>query len=311
MRVLVTGGAGFIGCNLVRALTGAGVSVRVLDDLSTGLLTNMEGLDAELVDGSLTDFDAVSKCVAGADAVVHLGARGSVPRSVAEPLATHEVNATGTLVVLEAARAAGAYVVFSSSSSVYGMNRALPKKETLWTQPLSPYGASKLAAESYVMAYREVYEIEALALRLFNVYGPWQRADHVYAAVIPRFASAALHGSPLVIHGDGLQTRDFTHVDSVVQVMVSALEQRLSHDRPINLAFGEPMAILDVADEIERQVGKSLTREFVPARAGDVRDSASSPALLRSLFPSVDPVPFSAGLSSVLEWMMDQRISAT
>jgi len=172
------------------------------------------------------------------DAVVHLGARGSVPRSVAHPVATHEVNATGTLNVLEAARLENAYVVMSSSSSVFGANPLLPKIERTWTQPLSPYAASKLAGEGYMLGYQASYGMPTLVLRFFNVFGPWQRPDHDYAAVVPKWLWKAMTGQAIEVHGDGTQTRDFTYVDSVVDVLVDALERRVSLDSPVNLAFG-------------------------------------------------------------------------
>ncbi|MDP1878152.1 MAG: NAD-dependent epimerase/dehydratase family protein [Actinomycetota bacterium] len=303
MTVLVTGGAGFIGANLVRSLLARGHDVRVLDDLSTGRLDNLDGLSVDVVEGSITDPDAVAAAAADVSAIVHLAARGSVPRSVADPVGAHTANATGTLLVLEAARASRAHVVFSSSSSVYGVNTALPKREEMWTQPMSPYGASKLAAESYVMSYRSAYGLEAIALRFFNVYGPLQRPDHDYAAAIPRFAWRALAGEPLVVHGDGEQTRDFTHVDAVVAVTMSALERRLSWDRPVNLAFGERTRVLDVVEEIGRQLGRDLDVVHEAPRPGDVRDSQNDPTLLRELFPEVSPVPFRDGIASVLDWM--------
>ncbi|MDD2857891.1 MAG: NAD-dependent epimerase/dehydratase family protein [Candidatus Nanopelagicales bacterium] len=303
MRVLITGGAGFIGSNLARALAQRGDSVVVLDDLSTGLVSNLDGIEVTLIEGTIVDAATVAGAIEGADAVVHLAARGSVPRSIEDPAATHDVNATGTLRVLEAARAAGAHVVFSSSSSVYGVNTALPKAEEMWTQPMSPYGASKLAAESYAMAFRQVYGLDVLALRFFNVYGPLQRPDHDYAAVIPKFAWLARAGQPLTVHGDGEQTRDFTHVDSVVAVLASALDRRLSWDRPVNLAFGAAITVNGVVAELERQLGADLAIVHEPARAADVRNSLNDPALLRTLFPDVAPVDFSSGLATVLAWM--------
>jgi UDP-glucose 4-epimerase len=304
VTILVTGGAGFIGSTLAHSLSARGDSVRVIDDLSTGLAPNLDGTSAELVVGSFTDPEVLDSCLADVTSIVHLGARGSVPRSVADPVGTHLANATGTLTVLEAARRIGAHVVFSSSSSVYGANSALPKREEMWGQPLSPYGASKLAAESYCLAYRQVYGMDVLALRFFNVYGPRQRADHDYAAVIPKFAWAALQGEPLVVHGDGEQTRDFTHVDSVVRILVDALDRRVSWDRPVNLAFGDRVTVNGIAAEIGRQLERELEVVHAPARPGDVRDSRNDPALLLSLFPGeAVPVPFGEGIETVLAWM--------
>ena len=277
--------------------------MRAFDDLSSGLVSNLDGSEVSLIEGSIANLDQVMAAAEGVDAIVHLAARGSVPRSVEDPVATHVVNASGTLHVLEAARHEGSQLVFSSSSSVYGVNTQLPKREEMWTQPMSPYGASKLAAESYVMAYGAVYGLDVLALRFFNVYGPVQRHDHDYAAVIPRFAWAALQGDPLEIHGDGEQTRDFTHVDAVVGVVVDALNRCVTSERPVNLAFGDRTTVNGIADVLEDVLGRSLDRVHRPARVGDVRNSMNDPTLLQSLFPDVEPVNFRDGIESVVEWM--------
>lgn len=303
MEILVTGGAGFIGSNLVRRLVDSGHKVRILDDLSTGLRANVGGLPVDFHLGSITDKTTVDTCTEGVDAVVHLAARGSVARSIAEPQETHAVNATGTLNVLDAARTFEAYVVVASSSSVYGSNRKLPKDETDWTQPISPYGASKLAAESYALAYREIYQLNALVLRFFNVYGPFQRPDHDYAAVIPKFAWAALQGNALEIHGDGEQSRDFTHVDVVVDIIAQALESGRSSDRPINLALGDCVTVNDVADELEQLLRVPLVRNYSAPRAGDIRASRNDPKVLREFFPTIPEIDFTDGLRSVLEWL--------
>ena len=305
MLILVTGGAGFIGSNLVRRLLEDGADVRILDDFSTGLWSNIERLNVDLREGCLTDADFVAEAVAGTDSVVHLAARGSVPRSIADPRQTHEVNATGTLNVLEAVRKQGAQIIFSSSSSVYGSNTSLPKSEDMWTQPLSPYGASKMAAESLVMSYREVYGLDALALRFFNVYGPLQRADHDYAAVIPKFVWAALNGDPLRVDGDGEQTRDFTHVDSVVAVIHDALQRRINWERPVNLAFGDRISINELVTMVGGFFPEGVTAEHGPARPGDVRNSRNDPALLLEVFPGVEPTPLQEGLATVVSWLSE------
>ena len=289
----------------MRTLLESGHQVRVLDDFSTGLPANLEGLSVDLRYGSITDSNAVNESSRGADSIVHLAARGSVARSIAEPEATHLVNATGTLNVLEAARAIGAHVIYSSSSSVYGSNTKLPKDETDWTQPISPYGASKISAESYTLAYQQVYSMSTLALRFFNVYGPFQRPDHDYAAVIPKFAWAALRGSQLQIHGDGEQTRDFTHVRTVISVLTQALEKRTAWNRPVNLALGERVTINDVAAKIGDMLGKKLDIVHTSARPGDVRNSQNSPNLLLSLFPEIPRISLDDGIESVISWLKD------
>ena len=220
MNILITGGAGFIGANLARHALDRGHEVRILDDLSTGYVDNLAGLRVDFLQASLLDVEALREAVRGIDSIVHLGALGSVPRSMADPLTTHHANATGSLNVLEAARANGVeHVVCASSSSVYGMNPALPKHEREWVRPMSPYGVSKLASEQYTLAYQQSYGMATLAFRFFNVFGPLQRAGHVYAAAIPIFIDALLRGAPLPINGDGTQSRDFTYVDTVCAVI--------------------------------------------------------------------------------------------
>jgi UDP-glucose 4-epimerase len=306
VKVLVTGGAGFIGTNLVRRLLSEGHDPVVFDDFSTGLESNLAGLDVRVIAGDLVDPLSVQQAAEGADAIVHLGARGSVPRSVEHPVATHEVNATGTLNVLEAARRHGAHVVMSSSSSVYGANPMLPKVERTWTQPLSPYAASKLAGEGYMLGYQASYGLPTLVFRFFNVFGPWQRPDHDYAAVVPKWLWRAMSGQVIEVHGDGTQTRDFTYVDSVVDVVMHALDGRVSLDTPVNLAFGRRYTLLDLLERIEGLLGVTLRVEFLPPRVGDVRNSENDPALLRAMFPSVEPVDLDPGLETTAAWLSEQ-----
>jgi len=218
VKVAVTGGAGFIGGNLVRVLAAIPEvdQVVVLDDLSTGYRENLDGIACTLIEGSILDPDAVDATLTGASSVVHLAARPSVPRSVTDPMASHAANATGTAEVLEGARRSGCgHVVVASSSSVYGANPTLPKSEGLVPRPMSPYAASKLATESYALAWGHCYGLGVLAFRFFNVFGPLQPAGHAYAAVVPAFIDAALRGEPIPMHGNGTQSRDFTFVDTV------------------------------------------------------------------------------------------------
>ncbi len=303
MRVVVTGGAGFIGANLCGTLAEEGHDVLALDDLSTGRATNLDGLAVKLVEGSILDQPLVHDVLTGADAVVHLAARGSVPRSLAHPLATHEVNATGTAIVLEAARVAGVgHLVLSSSSSVYGANPTLPKHEDLVPAPVSPYAASKLAAEATALAYQRSFGLPVLALRFFNVFGPLQPADHDYAAVVPRFIDAALAVRPAEVHGDGRQSRDFTYVGTVVRVVADAVTRCITADGPVNLAFGSRVTLLEVLSELERLLGHPIERHHVDPRPGDVRHSQADAGRLHDLFPTVDPVPFTDGLARTLDW---------
>jgi UDP-glucose 4-epimerase len=304
--VVVTGGAGFIGANLCRALAGSPTveHVVVLDDLSTGSAQNLEGIERlELLEGSILDEDVLGRTVAGADAVVHLAARASVPRSLEDPLATHEANATGTLRVLEAARRAGGLqVLVASSSSVYGDNRTLPAAEDLAPLPLSPYAASKLAAEGYALSYGRSFGLPVLVFRFFNVFGPLQRAGHAYAAVVPAFVAAALAGEALPVHGDGSQTRDFTFVGSVVRVLVEAVDRGVTAPGPVNLAFGGRASLLELAERLGEVLGRPLVLDHGPARAGDVHDSQADQRRLRALFPDVEPVALLEGLRATVDW---------
>lgn len=305
-HVLVTGGAGFIGSNLVRALLDRGTasSVVVLDDLSTGDAANLDGLaDVRLVIGSILDRDALDDAMTGCSAVVHLAARPSVPRSLVDPELTHEVNGTGTVRVLEAARRHGApQVVVASSSSVYGGNLALPKHERLATRPLSPYAASKLATEAYALAYAHSFDLPVLAFRFFNVFGPRQGAGHAYAAVVPAFLCAALSGTPLTVFGDGKQTRDFTFVDSVTAVICDAVDRRVTSHEPVNLAFGSRTSLLELIELIEDVLHRPLQVVHEPARAGDVRDSQADQESLRTLFPDVTPVRLGTAIAATARW---------
>lgn len=306
MRVLVTGGAGFIGANLCRTLVDTpGVDrVVALDDFSTGSPENLAGVDGvELVEGSILDPDLLDRIVPDTDAVVHLAARPSVPRSLADPMASNEVNTTGTLRVLEAARLhGGLHVIVASSSSVYGANPVLPKQEDLTPMPLSPYAVSKLATESYALAYGHSFGLPTLAFRFFNVFGPLQAPGHAYAAVIPAFLDCALGGEPLPVHGDGLQTRDFTYVGTVCSVLADAVRRKVCDTRPVNLAFGTRVTLLEVIEILEEELGRSLKRVHSAPRPGDVRDSQADQTKLRQLFPDIQPVPLAEGLRATIGW---------
>jgi UDP-glucose 4-epimerase len=306
VRVVVTGGAGFIGANLVRALIDAGEDVVVLDDLSTGERGNLRGMDVKLVEGSILDRDLLDGTLAGAEAVVHLAAIPSVPRSVKDPLRSHHANATGTLEVLEAVRRAGSpHVVVASSSSVYGANRELPKQESMRTQPMSPYAVSKLATETYALAYAHCYGLDVLAFRFFNVFGPLQPAGHAYAAVVPAFVDAALAKRPLPLHGDGSQSRDFTFVGSVVSVLHDSLRRRVTSPDPVNLAFGSRTTLRELISLLEQRLGHEVEVEQLPVRAGDVPHSQADGSLLRSLFPRLAPVPLAEGLDLTISWFRE------
>lgn len=304
LSVLITGGAGFIGANLARELLAHGHSVTILDDLSTGRESNLVGVDAGLTIGSILDLDLLTMMAADADSIVHLAARSSVPRSLDDPIATHLANASGTLNVLEAARRVGGrQVVVASSSSVYGANPELPKRESAATRPMSPYAASKLAAESYALAYQTSFGLPTLAFRFFNVFGPLQAAGHAYAAVIPAFVDSALRGDVITVHGDGTQSRDFTHVSTVCRTITQALERKISSPDPINLAFGSRIDLNHVLSLIAENVDRPLVIRNIDSRVGDVPHSQADCSLLRSLFPDIQPIDFERGLLETLDWM--------
>jgi len=307
MRILITGGAGFIGANLVRKCESRGHDVVVLDDLSTGHAANLEETNASFTLGSITDLNTLDRVVDGVDSVVHLAARGSVPRSIDDPRATHQVNATGTFNVLDAARRAGGpQVIVASSSSVYGANPELPKRESGSTRPMSPYAASKLAAEGYTLAYGRSFGLPTLPFRFFNVFGRFQTAGHVYAAVIPAFIDAALRGKPLTVHGDGTQSRDFTHVDTVCAAICQAIETGASSEDPINLAFGTRITLKNVIEELSTHLEEPLVVDHVDTRVGDVAHSQADCTLLTELLGEQSPVDFTVGLVDTIEWMRGQ-----
>jgi UDP-glucose 4-epimerase len=312
VNVLVTGGAGFIGANLCRRLVGDGEHrVRVLDDLSTGSRANLVDVDVDLVEASLLDAAAVDDAVRGVQAVVHLGAVPSVPRSLADPMASHAANATGTMMLLEAARAEGdVHVIVAGSSSVYGANPTLPKREDLATFPVSPYGASKLATEAYALSYQHSFGLPVLAFRFFNVFGPLQSAGHAYAAVVPLFVSAALDGHGVTVHGDGEQSRDFTFVGTVCDVIADALRRRVTHPQPVNLAFGTRTTLLELLERLEQILGAPIARDHVASRAGDVRHSQADSSRLRELFPDIAPVELDDALRDTIAWFRATSVSS-
>jgi UDP-glucose 4-epimerase len=303
MKVLVTGGAGFIGSNLVRGLLERGDDVRVLDNFSTGSRANLEGLDVDVVEGELRSYERVHNAVRGVEVVFHIGALGSVPRSVQDPLTSSAVNVEGTLNVLLAARDEGVRrVVYSSSSSVYGTRRELPVREELPPDPLSPYGVAKLAAERYCVAFSRVYEsFESVVVRYFNVFGPRQSPLSQYAAVIPLFITAIAEGRPITIDGDGEQRRDFTFVSNVVDGTIRAAEADGANGRIFNVAASKPASVNEVADLIGGILERPVERTYGPSRAGDIRDSWADITAAREVLGWEPTVALEEGLRRTVD----------
>ena len=276
MRTLVTGGGGFIGSHLVERLLRDGHEVRVLDNFATGKRENLRGLggDIELVEGDVQSYERVHTAVRDCEVVLHQAALPSVPRSVQDPLTSNAVNVTGTLNVLLSARDSGVRrVVFASSSSIYGANPALPKREDMAALPMSPYAVAKLAGESYCRSFHQVFGLETVALRYFNVFGPRQDPLSQYAAVIPNFITAMLEGRRPVVHGDGEQSRDFTYIDNVVEANVLAMDREGAAGKMFNVAAGERLTLNTVLEELGQLTGTAADAEHLPARPGDVRHS--------------------------------------
>jgi len=303
-KIGITGGAGFIGSNLAQRLLDSGYEVKIIDDLSTGLISNVDKKRTEFFHSSVANFNDLHSALHDCDVIYHLAARGSVPRSIKNPIATHGVNTLGTLNVLEIARESGAHVLLSSSSSVYGRNTTLPKDESMWLGPMTPYAASKLAAEGFAQAYASTYNVPVTTLRFFNVFGPRQRPDHEYAAVLPRWIWLALQGAPIEVFGDGTTSRDFTYIDTVLDIAISAMERKITTDGVVNVAFGNKISLAQTIDELKKYFPK-LEVVYKENRLGDVRESQNNPALLKTLFPSVEPIPFEVALGETVLWLKE------
>jgi UDP-glucose 4-epimerase len=304
VRILVTGGAGFIGSHLVTRLLSEGHEVRVLDNLSTGKRANLAeaGGSVELIEGDIREPPAVRRATRDCEAVIHLAAVPSVPRSIADPDATHDANATGTLNVLAAARDAGVVrVVFASSSSIYGAAAELPKRESLRPLPISPYAVSKLCAENYCRSFFEVFGLGTVALRYFNVFGPRQDPKSEYAAVIPRFVRAYQHGEPPVIFGDGEQSRDFTYIDNVVEANLAALATPRGDGRVYNIACGEGITLNRLATILRELTGADVAAVHGPPRSGDIRHSVADIGLARRELGYHPSVSVDEGLARTVE----------
>lgn len=304
---LVTGGAGFIGSNLIHRLVRDGRSVRVLDNFSTGRRENLAGLESriDLREGDLRDAGFVRSAAIGVKHVIHFGALPSVQRSVEDPLTTNEVNVTGTLNLLIAARDANVErFVFSSSSSVYGDTPTLPKREDMTPQPLSPYALSKLTGEHYCRIFHRLYGLQTFALRYFNVFGPRQNPKSQYAAVIPLFISSLLRGEPCTVNGDGGQTRDFTFVDDVVEANLKCCAAPASVAGGVfNVAWGNRTSLLELVALLSKIIGVTIPPVHRPSRAGDVRDSQADSSRARGQLGWAPAVTFEEGLRRTVAWL--------
>lgn len=311
MKVLVTGGAGFIGSNLVRALLARGDDVRVLDNFSTGSRRNLAGLerDVEIIEGELRSYERVHNAVRGTEVVFHLGALGSVPRSVQDPLTSSAVNIEGTLNVQLAARDEGVRrVVFASSSSIYGNQPQLPLREGMAPDPVSPYGVAKLAAERYCVSFSRVYHsFETVVLRYFNVFGPRQDPTSEYAAVVPRFITAIAAGEPVTIYDDGEQSRDFTYVDNVVAANLLAADAEGVSGRIFNISAGSPTSVNTLAETIGRLLERPVERRYLPPRPGDLRDSWADVSEARRVLGYEPSVGLEEGLRRTIAFLLDGK----
>ena len=306
-RCLVTGGAGFIGSHVAERLVALGHAVRVVDDLSTGDAANLAGLDGEIefLQGDLCEAAVCRRAVAGIDLVFHLAALPSVPRSLKDPWASHAANVNATMRLLEACRAATVRrIVYSSSSSVYGETPVLPKTESAEPRPRSPYAASKLAGEQYVLAFARAGLIEGVALRYFNVFGPRQSPHSAYAAVIPVFLRAALEQREAALFGDGLQTRDFTYVDNVVDanILAATTPRETVGGSVINVGAGVRTSLLGLIELVEQITGRRLAYQRLPAREGEVHDSLASLERAERLLGYRPHVSLAEGLARTWAW---------
>jgi UDP-glucose 4-epimerase len=310
MDYLITGGAGFIGSNIAEYLVGQGRSVRIFDNFSSGKRANVQSFadQAEIIEGDLRDPKSIQQGVKDVHYVLHLGAIPSVPRSVENPQATNEANITGTVNLLVAARDAGVKrVVFTSSSSVYGDTPTLPKREDMPPSPLSPYAIQKITGEYYASVFWRLYGLETVSLRYFNVFGPRQDPQSQYAAVIPRFITAILRNQSPVIFGDGSQTRDFSHVENVIQANVLACEApKEALGQAFNIACGGRISLLDLVATVNKILGKNVKPQLDPARPGDILHSQADIAKAKKFLGWNPVVSFPEGIAKTVAWYQRQ-----
>jgi nucleoside-diphosphate-sugar epimerase len=304
-RFLVTGGAGFIGSNIVKALVRKGCFVRVLDNLSTGKKGNIADIldKIEFIEADMGEPDVARAAVRNIDIILHQGALPSVPRSVEDPAATHKDCVDATFTMLLAARDAKVKrFVYAASSSAYGDTPTLPKIETMPVKPLSPYAVGKLVGEYYCSVFYDVFGLETISLRYFNVFGPYQNPKSQYAAAIPAFVTAILNDRPPTVYGDGLQTRDFTYIDNVVEANLLAAGVNKTHGEVINIACGQRITVNEIIELINELLKKNIKPEYVPSRPGDVKHSLADITLANKIIGYKPLVPFRQGLEKAIDW---------
>jgi len=304
IKFLVTGGAGFIGSNIVSELLQSGHSVRVLDNFSSGKRENLRKFekDIELIEGDIRSYHIVQQAVKGIEVVLHEAALPSVPRSIKDPITTNEVNVNGTLNILEASVSANVRrVVYASSSSVYGDNPELPKHEAMLPNPLSPYAVSKLAGEKYCSVFSMIYGLETISLRYFNVFGPNQDPSSQYSAVIPKFIKAIKNNEQPVIYGDGEQSRDFTYVSNVVEANILSATSRCDSGISINCAYSGQVTLNELVNHINLNLNKDVKAEYVKPRAGDIKHSFADISLAKKKINYEPKINFTEGLKLTIE----------
>ena len=304
MKALITGGAGFIGSHIASRLIGDGHEVRVLDNFSTGARSNLAAHDGDydLIEGDMQSYERAHNAVQGCEVVFHQAALPSVPRSIQDPLTSNAANVIGTLNILLASRDSGVRrVVFASSSSIYGADLTLPKQEDRAPMPISPYAVAKLASEGYCRSFSEVYGLETVALRYFNVFGPRQDPLSQYAAVIPRFITALLEGEAPVVFGDGEQSRDFTYIDNVIDANLRAAEAEGVSGQTFNIACGERISLNQLLEEIRGIVGSELEATYLDGRQGDVKHSLADISRARDQLGYEPLIDFNEGLLRTVE----------
>jgi len=306
-RYLVTGGAGFIGSNIVEKLVRRGQKVTVLDNFITGKMENIKPFlkKIKLIRGDIRNRETLAKAFKGIDYVIHQAALRSVPKSVDDPFSTNDINVTGTLNVLMAAKKAGVKrVVYASSSSVYGDAKIFPQEETHYVSPISPYGVSKLAAENYCITFAKTFGLETVSLRYFNVFGPRQNPESKYSAVIPAFLFRMARGNSPIVEWDGKQSRDFTYVSNVVDANLRACLAKGVSGEVFNVACGETSSVLDIVRELNRVLGTRIKPKYAPKRAGDVRKTSADVSKIRRMLGIKETVKFEEGIRRTVEWFL-------